>query len=394
MEVETDPRDRNTRNNVMCLFTDPEGTPLSSTMYIPQDVGRLHRPFLNISSTRFSIVRRGYHMLSIYKTRNWLCHLELTWRKTKSEERVISIIYQPQAVFRICLVNRCSSTIAGHPEAVLSVAFNPDGQHLAIGSGDTIVRLWDLNTKTPMLTSTGKATNKPYETETHKQAGELQCWDPETGKSSGYPLIGHEKGLLFILGTRNDIYRLPGHTIEVWETTQGKLICELKGHGRWVNSIALSTTEYVLQTGAFDHTGRQYSSPEEMQKVALEKDNKMKGNSPERLVSGSDDFTMFLWKRADDNNPKLMTGHQQLVNHVCFSPDGQWIASASFDKSVKLSNGTAGEFITTFHGHVGAVYQMRYLPGHADEVYAVDWSLDGEKVASGGEDRVWKLWMG
>ncbi|GKV32584.1 hypothetical protein SLEP1_g41178 [Rubroshorea leprosula] len=46
--------------------------------------------------------------------------------------------------------------------------------------------------------------------------------------------------------------------------------------------------------------------------VALEKDNKMKGNSPERLVSGSDDFTMFLWKRADDNNPKLMTGHQQV----------------------------------------------------------------------------------
>ncbi|GKV32583.1 hypothetical protein SLEP1_g41178 [Rubroshorea leprosula] len=47
--------------------------------------------------------------------------------------------------------------------------------------------------------------------------------------------------------------------------------------------------------------------------VALEKDNKMKGNSPERLVSGSDDFTMFLWKRADDNNPKLMTGCRQKV---------------------------------------------------------------------------------
>jgi ribosome assembly protein 4 len=33
------------------------------------------------------------------------------------------------------------------------------------------------------------------------------------------------------------------------------------------------------------------------------------------------------------------------------------------------------------------------LPGHADEVYAVDWSPDGEKVASGGKDRVLKLWM-
>lgn len=34
---------------------------------------------------------------------------------------------------------------------------------------------------------------------------------------------------------------------------------------------------------------------------------------------------------------------------------------------------------------------MEDLPGHADEVYAVDWSTDGEKVASGGKDKVLKL---
>ena len=32
------------------------------------------------------------------------------------------------------------------------------------------------------------------------------------------------------------------------------------------------------------------------------------------------------------------------------------------------------------------------LPGHADEVFAVDWSPDGAMVASGGKDRVLKLW--
>lgn len=32
------------------------------------------------------------------------------------------------------------------------------------------------------------------------------------------------------------------------------------------------------------------------------------------------------------------------------------------------------------------------LPGHADEVYTVDWSPDGASVASGGKDRILKLW--
>ncbi|KAJ0430511.1 putative transcription factor WD40-like family [Helianthus annuus] len=95
----------------------------------------------------------------IYPTKSLLYNWASICRSTKvnkfSVEKAVTIVYQPQAVFRIRPVNRCSSTIAGHTEAVLSVAFSPDGQHLASGSGDTTVRLWDLNTQTPMFTCTG-----------------------------------------------------------------------------------------------------------------------------------------------------------------------------------------------------------------------------------------------
>ena len=32
------------------------------------------------------------------------------------------------------------------------------------------------------------------------------------------------------------------------------------------------------------------------------------------------------------------------------------------------------------------------LPGHSDEIYCVDWSPNGEHVASGSKDHVLRLW--
>lgn len=65
------------------------------------------------------------------------------------DEDVLSIVYQPQAVFKVRSVSRCVSSLEGHSEAILAVSFSPDGSRLATGSGDTTVRLWDIHTGTP-----------------------------------------------------------------------------------------------------------------------------------------------------------------------------------------------------------------------------------------------------
>lgn len=70
---------------------------------------------------------------------------------------------------------------------------------------------------------------------------------------------------------------------------------ELKGHAHWVNTLALST-DYVLRTGCFDHTKKEFSSSKDMHRYAVERYEKVKDPQGERLVSGSDDLTMFLWQ--------------------------------------------------------------------------------------------------
>ncbi|GAU34431.1 hypothetical protein TSUD_393840 [Trifolium subterraneum] len=448
MEIDTDAvMDRKTIiNSVMCLLTNTDGTPLAAPMYLPQNIAPQHLQL---------IVNQLLHN----------CRTISVGLTPVSVEKALHIVCQPQAVFRIRPVNRCSATISGHSEAVLSVAFSPDGRQLASGSGDTTVRFWDLGTQTPMYTCKGHknwvlciewSPDGKYLVSGSK-SGELICWDPQTGKQTGNALTDHKKWITsiswepvhlnapcrrFVSASKDGDARiwdvslkknivLSGHTLAVtcvkWggDGVRGLYNQSLGNHRREANSgTEALNTEYVLRTGAFDHTGKHYSSPEEMKKVALERYKAMRGNAPERLVSGSDDFTMILWEPFIDKHLKTqMTGHQQLVNQVSFSPDGQWIASASFDKSVKIWNGTTGKFVAAFRGHVGPVYQISWsadsrlllsgskdstlkvwdirtrklkqdLPGHADEVFSVDWSPDGEKVASGGKDKVLKLWMG
>ena len=68
---------------------------------------------------------------------------------------VLPVLYRPEAMFAIRPVTRASATLEGHSEAVLSVAFSPNGEKLASASGDTTVRMWDLNTECPLVTCEG-----------------------------------------------------------------------------------------------------------------------------------------------------------------------------------------------------------------------------------------------
>ncbi|GGA31293.1 AAA family ATPase [Okeania sp. KiyG1] len=96
----------------------------------------------------------------------------------------------------------------------------------------------------------------------------------------------------------------------------------------------------------------------------------------ETIASASDDKTVKLW----DLQGKLLqtiTGHENYVYGVAFSPDGETIASASRDKTVKLWD-LQGKLLQTITGHENWVNAIEFSPG-------------GETIASASDDKTVKL---
>ncbi len=83
----------------------------------------------------------------------------------------------------------------------------------------------------------------------------------------------------------------------------------------------------------------------------------------------------------DANGHQLLTleGHTNWIRSVAFSPDGEILASASDDKTVKLWNTQTGQF-------------LKKLEGHDQRVWSVAFSPDGKTVASSSEDKTVRLW--
>ncbi len=95
------------------------------------------------------------------------------------------------------------------------------------------------------------------------------------------------------------------------------------------------------------------------------------------IATASGDKTVKLWG-LDGKEIVTLKGHEDLVHSVSFSPDGQTIATASWDETVKL---------WSLDGK-----KIQELEGHSDAIYSVSFSPDGETIATASSDGTIILW--
>jgi len=96
-------------------------------------------------------------------------------------------------------------------------------------------------------------------------------------------------------------------------------------------------------------------------------------NDGKHLASASFDKTVRIWDAGSHKLLQSHSGHSDFVYAVAFNPDGTWIASASKDRTVKIVETLSGKSLLT-------------LSGMDQEVLAVAVSADGKQVVCSGTD--------
>jgi WD40 repeat protein len=97
------------------------------------------------------------------------------------------------------------------------------------------------------------------------------------------------------------------------------------------------------------------------------------------LATGSWDRSVRIWDAATGRQRATLTGHTKEVRSVAIAPDGGWLASGGADRTVRIWDVVSGRERAALKGHTGAVNAVAVAP-------------DGGWLTSGGADRTVRIW--
>jgi len=299
----------------------------------------------------------------------------------------------------------------GHTDYINSVAFSPNGGQLASASDDKTVRLWNVATGTEIRQFQGHTdwvTSVAFSPDGTKLASAshdktVRLWDVTTGTQIRQ-FLGHTFWVMSVAFSPDGEQLASAsedETIRLWDAATGQCICQFLGHTYSVTSVAFSPDGNQLAASwdetvcLWNFTTRKITTRKSIVNYILwnrpsQEIRQFQGHTHRvtsvafshdgsQLATASWDKTVRLWDVATGTQIHQLLGHTDRVRSVAFSPNGGQLASASYDKTVRLWDVVTGTEIYQFIGHTAPIMSVAFSP-------------DGEQLASASDDKTVRLW--
>ena len=158
---------------------------------------------------------------------------------------------------------------------------------------------------------------------------------------------------------------------------------QLRGHGGPVRALAISPDGSQAVSGSFDTSAIRWSLTRNVaEQVIRFHDNAVNAVAwlkDGRIVTAGADAHIAIWTQGKPDPDKVLDGHTGPIAALAVSPDGKWLASASWDHTVRL-------------WPLDGVSAPSVLQGNAMNVNGVAFSPDGRDLVSAGYDATLRIW--
>lgn len=256
-----------------------------------------------------------------------------------------------------------TTVFQAHSEDVAAMDYAPDGRTLATVSRfseNECVKLWDLGgaepSATSLPTSPGEVlwvgfspdgrrlctvTSKPY---SKSEPAELRIWDVASRRPL-VSLVGHRASVRQASFSADGCLIAAGDTqgvIKVWDAQTGAEYRTLAGHHGFVTAVCFLSNCH-------------------------------------HLASAGEHGTVILWDTDSGGLLRVLSPHQAPIYQLDVSPDGRWLVTGCRDHTAKLLDLSTGDEIATFRGH-------------ADRVWSAAFSPDGRMIATASAGKTVRLW--
>ncbi len=289
-------------------------------------------------------------------------------------------------------------TLTGHNDCIYALTEGSDPRFFYTGAGDGMVVEWDLdNPKDGKLIA--KLPHSVYALEVDNERNLLFIGHNFEGihvidlneNKEIWSINFTDQAIFDIKIFGNEVFVGTGDgVLVIIDIPSQSLKKRVKLSSKSIRVMTVSPSKKHLALGLSDHTIKVLDIREDFQPIANltghENSVFALSYSPDEktLISGSRDARLKFWN-SDYQLEESIAAHMYAINYLSFKKDGKYLETCSMDKSIKVWDAQMKKLLK--------VIDKARNAGHGTSINKVLWSTYSGQVISVSDDRTISIWQ-